>query len=101
MAPVMAPSARTGKCGNPYRVVSGLSGSGTEQGRSFDGELSNLSGLCPYPTSPIAEIKALDVRSIAATDCVLFLWVTVPMLEHAFGVMRAWPPAPSSALRRR
>ena len=42
-----------------------------------------------YPTSPTAEIKALNVKSIAAADCVLFLWATVPMLEHAFGVMRA------------
>ena len=26
-----------------------------------------------YPTSPLAEIKALDVEFIAAADCVLFL----------------------------
>ncbi len=31
-----------------------------------------------YPTSPLAAIKALDVGSIAAPDCVLFLWATVP-----------------------
>jgi N6-adenosine-specific RNA methylase IME4 len=30
------------------------------------------------------------VSSIAAKDCVLFLWVTVPFLEHAFAVMKAW-----------
>ena len=35
-----------------------------------------------YPTSPLAEIKALDVNSIAAADCVLFLWATAPMLPH-------------------
>ncbi len=50
-----------------------------------------------YPTSPTAEIKALDVRSIAAADCVLFLWATVPMLEQAFGVMRAWGFEPKSS----
>src|SRR5580704_6793048 len=50
-----------------------------------------------YPTSPIAEIKALNVRSIAATDCVLFLWATVPMLELALGVMRAWGFEPKSS----
>jgi hypothetical protein len=27
-----------------------------------------------YPTSPLAEIKALDVNAIGAVDCVLFLW---------------------------
>jgi N6-adenosine-specific RNA methylase IME4 len=43
-----------------------------------------------YPTSPLAEIKALDVGSIAAADCVLFLWSTVPMLEQALEVMKVW-----------
>jgi N6-adenosine-specific RNA methylase IME4 len=43
-----------------------------------------------YPTSPLAEIKALDVKSIAAPDCVLFLWATVPMLAQALEVMTNW-----------
>jgi hypothetical protein len=43
-----------------------------------------------YPTSPLAEIKALDVESIAAADCVLFLWATAPMLPQAIEVMEAW-----------
>ena len=33
-----------------------------------------------YPMSALEEIKALAVASIAARDCVLFLWATVPML---------------------
>ncbi len=36
------------------------------------------------------EIKALDVASIAAPDCVLFLWATAPMLPEALEVMAAW-----------
>jgi N6-adenosine-specific RNA methylase IME4 len=43
-----------------------------------------------YPTSPLAEIKALNVQSIAARDCVLFLWATVPMLVRALEVMKDW-----------
>ena len=43
-----------------------------------------------YPTSPIEVIKARDVPSIAADDCVLFLWATVPMLPQALEVMAAW-----------
>jgi N6-adenosine-specific RNA methylase IME4 len=43
-----------------------------------------------YPTSSLAEIKALDVKSIVAADCVLFLWATVPMLPQALEVMKAW-----------
>lgn len=43
-----------------------------------------------YPTSELHDIKARDVASIAADDCVLFLWATAPMLPQAVDVMAAW-----------
>lgn len=43
-----------------------------------------------YPTSCTEVIAARDVASIAADDCVLFLWATAPMLPHALLVMDAW-----------
>jgi N6-adenosine-specific RNA methylase IME4 len=43
-----------------------------------------------YPTSATEVIAARDVASIAADDCVLFLWATVPMLAEAFCVLDAW-----------
>lgn len=43
-----------------------------------------------YPTSCTEVIAARDVPSIAADDCVLFLWATAPMLPHALAVMDAW-----------
>lgn len=43
-----------------------------------------------YPTSCTEVIAARDVPSIAAPDCVLFLWATAPMLPHALLVMSAW-----------
>lgn len=43
-----------------------------------------------YATSELDDIKARDVASIAADDCVLFLWATAPMLPQALEVMRAW-----------
>ncbi len=43
-----------------------------------------------YPTQQIDQICALDVASIAADDCVLFLWTTVSMLLNALKVMQAW-----------
>jgi N6-adenosine-specific RNA methylase IME4 len=43
-----------------------------------------------YPTSVLEVISARDVASIAAADCVLFLWATTPMLPHALLVMAAW-----------
>lgn len=43
-----------------------------------------------YPTSALDVIKSRDVASIAADDCVLFLWATAPMLPQALEVMAAW-----------
>ncbi len=43
-----------------------------------------------YPTSILDEIKARDVPSIAAKDCVLFLWTTAPMLESGIEVLNFW-----------
>ena len=43
-----------------------------------------------YPTMTLDEIKALDVRSIAAPDSVLFLWATAPTLMQAGEVMAEW-----------
>lgn len=43
-----------------------------------------------YPTSCTEVIAARDVPSIAADDCVLFLWATAPMLPQALVVMSAW-----------
>jgi N6-adenosine-specific RNA methylase IME4 len=43
-----------------------------------------------YPTSPIEVILARDVPSIAAPDCTLFLWATVPCLEQALRVVDRW-----------
>lgn len=38
----------------------------------------------------IEDIKTLPVSELAAEDCVLFLWITLPMLHEAWSVMEAW-----------
>jgi N6-adenosine-specific RNA methylase IME4 len=43
-----------------------------------------------YPTMTLEEIADLDIASIAADDCVLFLWATGAMDPRAHEVMRAW-----------
>lgn len=43
-----------------------------------------------YPTQETSEIKALPVGTLAANDCVLFLWATPAMLQEAMQVMRFW-----------
>lgn len=43
-----------------------------------------------YNTMSIDEIKALPVGELAAKDCVLFLWITCPMLNEVWPVLDAW-----------
>lgn len=43
-----------------------------------------------YPTSPLDVLMRRRVADIAADDCVLFMWATVPMLPEAFAVAHAW-----------
>lgn len=53
----------------------------------------------PYPTMSIAQICALDVASIAAPNCVLWLWTTnYHMLNGAREVLEAWGFAPITIL---
>jgi N6-adenosine-specific RNA methylase IME4 len=43
-----------------------------------------------YPVQTIEDICALPVSSIAAEDCVLFMWKTVPQLPAGLRVMERW-----------
>jgi N6-adenosine-specific RNA methylase IME4 len=43
-----------------------------------------------YDCMSLADIKALPVANWAADDCVLLLWITDPLLQTAFEVIRAW-----------
>lgn len=43
-----------------------------------------------YPTMTTEEIIALPVGDIAAADCAMFMWATVPMLTDALKTMAAW-----------
>lgn len=43
-----------------------------------------------YPTTPKEKLVVRDIPSIAADDCVLFLWATIPMLREALATMKAW-----------
>ena len=43
-----------------------------------------------YSTMSSAAIEALQVGDLAAPDCVLFIWIVWPMLEHALRVVDAW-----------
>jgi len=43
-----------------------------------------------YPTMSIHEICGLEVEQIAEKDSVLFMWVTMPLLQEGLDVIKAW-----------
>ena len=43
-----------------------------------------------YPTVTLIDLKNLDVPSIAADDCLLFMWATNPHLDQAIDLGKAW-----------
>lgn len=43
-----------------------------------------------YPTLKLSELKRLDVASIAAEDCILFMWTTGPQLANSIRLGEAW-----------
>lgn len=50
-----------------------------------------------YDSMSLDDICALKVAELAARDCVLFLWATIPKLPEAFRVLEAWGFAYKSA----
>lgn len=38
----------------------------------------------------LEDIKKLPIQKIAADDSILFMWVTMPLLDKAFETMKAW-----------
>ncbi len=43
-----------------------------------------------YPTLKIKELKNLNISSIAADDCLLFMWTTGPQLANSIELGEAW-----------
>ena len=43
-----------------------------------------------YPCMTIDDIKNLPVQKIAADDCILFIWVTFPLLKEGLDVIDSW-----------
>ncbi len=43
-----------------------------------------------YSTVTLDDLKCLDVRSIAADDCLLFMWSSSPHLDQAIDLGKTW-----------
>ncbi len=53
-------------------------------------EKADTAAAAQYPTMSVEKICALDIRSLAARDSVLFMWATFPLLDDGLSVMKAW-----------
>ena len=58
--------------------------------KSWDGNEGDRGAGRHYSTMSRAEILTLPVAEIAASDCVLFCWVTWPTLLQAIEIINAW-----------
>ena len=58
--------------------------------RAWSSKGKGRSAESHYPTMSIEDIKALPVSQLAAKDCILFLWITFPLLQEAWSIMEAW-----------
>ncbi len=43
-----------------------------------------------YPTVKLKQLMELDVKSIAADDCILFMWTTGPQMANSIKLGEAW-----------
>ena len=43
-----------------------------------------------YSTIKLKDLKRLEVSSVAAKDCLLFMWATSPHLDQAIELLKAW-----------
>lgn len=43
-----------------------------------------------YKTMSITDIKNLNISSITDENCILFLWVTFPLLQEGLDTIKAW-----------
>lgn len=52
----------------------------------------SCSGACAvhYNTMTLQEMRELPIKKLAEKDCILFMWITYPMMEEGIELMKAW-----------
>ena len=58
--------------------------------RGGGGDKSYGGATTHYPTMDIKDIKSLPISDIADDDCLLFMWVTFPLLQEGLDTIAAW-----------
>lgn len=60
------------------------------ENEGFKRDIFISSASFKYPTVKLEDLKKLNVKSIAADDCLLFLWTTGPQLANSIELGEAW-----------
>lgn len=50
----------------------------------------NRGAVCKYPVMSNEDLCTLPIPSIAADDCAMFMWVTMPKLNEVWTIIDAW-----------
>lgn len=57
---------------------------------NFEKKVFISSASFKYPTVKLNDLKKLDVQSISADDCILFMWTTGPQFENSIELGKSW-----------
>ena len=61
-----------------------------DENEGFERKIFLSSATFKYPTLKLKQLKELDVQSIAADDCLLFMWTTGPQMANSIELGEAW-----------
>ena len=61
-----------------------------KQGSMFMGTKETSSAITHYPTMSKQQLEEMDVPSLAADDCLLFMWSSSPHIDEAIDLITAW-----------
>lgn len=56
----------------------------------FEKKIFLSSASFKYPTVKLKFLKQLDIKSITADDCILFMWTTGPQMANSIELGKAW-----------
>ena len=60
------------------------------ENEGFKRDIFISSASFKYPTLKLKELQLLNVPSIAADDCILFMWTTGPQMANAISLGESW-----------
>lgn len=61
-----------------------------EENIGFERKIFLSSANFKYPTLKLRQLKELNIKSIAADDCILFMWTTGPQMANSIELGKAW-----------